>query len=83
MATDLAFRLPHQIEKNVDNVIDRSGTSTYKLQISHLSWFVPIVTPELITMAKLQTYLASGATVPYIVSSYNVYRTNIRDDENV
>jgi hypothetical protein len=34
-------------------------------------------------MAKLQTYLASGATVPYIVSSYNVYRTNIRDDENV
>jgi hypothetical protein len=44
-----------------DNVIHRSETGTYKFEISHLSWFVPIVTP-LTTMAKVETYLASGAT---------------------
>jgi hypothetical protein len=56
--------LPHEIEleKNLDdNVIHRSGTESYKFVISHLSWFVPIVTPSLTTMAKLETYLTSGS----------------------
>jgi hypothetical protein len=78
--------LPHEIEleKNLDdNVIHRSGTDTYKFEISHLSWFVPIVTPSLTTMAKLETYLATGAINSLFWESYNVYRTDIRDDKNV
>ena len=78
--------LPHEIEleKNLnDNVIHRSGIGTYKFEISHLSWFVPIITPSLTIMAKLETYLASSAINSLYWESYNVYRTDIRDDKNV
>jgi hypothetical protein len=78
--------LPHEIEleKNLDdNVIHRPGTGTYKFEISHLSWFVSIVTPSLTTMANLETYLASGATSSLFWESYNVYRTDIKEDKNV
>jgi hypothetical protein len=34
-------------------------------------------------MAKLETYLASGATNSLYCESYNVYRTDIWDDKNV
>jgi hypothetical protein len=78
--------LPHEIDlkRNLDiNVIHRSGTGTYKFEILHLSWFIPIVTPSLTKMAKLETYLASGATISLYWESYNVYRTDIRDYENL
>jgi hypothetical protein len=78
--------LPHEIEleKNLDdNVIHKFGTGSYKFEISHLSWFVPIVTPSLTTMAKIETYLASGSINSLYWESYNVYRTDIRDDKNV
>ncbi len=78
--------LPHEIEleRNFDdNIIHRSGSNNYKFEISHLSLFVPIVTPSLTTMAKLETYLASGATNSLYCESYNVYRTDIWDDKNV
>ncbi len=57
--------LPHEIEleRNLDeNVIHRFGSDSFKFEISHLSWFVPVATPSLTTMAKLETYLASGAS---------------------
>jgi hypothetical protein len=72
-----------ELERNLDdNIIHRSGSNNYKFEISHLSWFVPIVTPSLTTMVKLETYLASGATNSLYWESYNVYRTDIRDDKN-
>ncbi len=67
-------------DDNDDNVIHRSSAGTYKFEISHLSWFVPIVTP-LTTMAKVETYLTSSATSSLFWESYNVYRTDIRDDK--
>jgi hypothetical protein len=78
--------LPHEIEleRNLDdNIIHRSGKVKYKFEILHLSWFVPIVTPSLTTMAKIETYLASGESSSLYWESYNVYRTDIRDDKNV
>jgi hypothetical protein len=82
-----AFKgLPHEIEleRNLDdNIIHKFGTGSYKFEISHLSWFVPIVTPSLTTMAKIETYLASGSINSLYWESYNAYRTDIRDDKNV
>jgi len=81
--------LPHEIEleRNLDkNIIHRAGPrldDSFKFEISHLSWFVPVVTPSLTTLAKLETYLASGATNSLYWESYNVYRTDIRNDKNV
>lgn len=77
--------LPHEIEleKNLDdNIIQTTDDNSYQFQISHLSWFVPVVTPSLITLAKLETYLASGATNSLYWESYNVYRSDIRADKN-
>jgi hypothetical protein len=48
--------LPHEIEleRNLDyNVIHKSGADSFKFEISHLTWFVPFVTPSLTAMAKL------------------------------
>ena len=78
--------LPHEIEleRNLDdNIIHKSAaTGAYKFEISHLSWFVPVVTPSVMTLAKLEAYLATGATSSLFWESYNVYRTDIRNDKN-
>ena len=77
--------LPHEIEleRNLDeNAIHKSGSGTYKFEITHLSWFVPVVTPSVTTLAKLETYLATGASNSLFWESYNVYRTDIRNDKS-
>ena len=80
--------LPHEIEleRNHDNnIIHKTGTGpdSYKFEITHLSWFVPILKPSLATEARLETYLASGASSLLYWESYNVYRTDIRNDKSV
>ncbi len=77
--------LTHQIEleKNIEhNFIHKSDTSasSYKFEISHISWFVPIVTPALKSLAKLESQLASLASSSLCWESYNVYMTDVRTD---
>ena len=77
--------LPHEIEleRNLDdNIIHKLGANTYKFEITHLSWFVPVVIPSLTMLARLETSLASGASSLLYWESYNVYRTDIRNDKN-
>ena len=72
-----------QLKKNSDkNIIHRADTTDYKVIISHLSWWVPIVTPSSDTLVKLETYLASEATTTLFWEAMTVYRSDIRKDKN-
>ena len=76
--------LPHEIDlrRNQDsNILHRTGTTDYKLEINHLTWVIPIVTPSLFTLSKNETYLASSFSNSLARESYNIYRSDRRDDK--
>jgi hypothetical protein len=76
--------LPHEIEleRNLDdNLIHRFGVSNFKFEISHLSLF-RLILLHWKQIKKLETYLADVANSLFW-KSYNVYRTDVRDDKNV
>src|SRR3990167_28373 len=53
-----------------------------KFQINFMSWWVPILKPNLTTLARLESELTSGASAKLFWEGVSVYRSDARNDQH-
>jgi hypothetical protein len=80
-----AFRgLKHTIkfDKNYNaNMIHAKTDVRAKFQINFMSWWMPILKPNLTTLARLETELASGVATKLYWENISVFRSDARNDQ--
>jgi hypothetical protein len=64
------------------NMVHASGDIKAKFQINFMSWWVPILKPNLMTLARLEAELAAGDSVKLFWESISVYRSDARNDQH-
>ena len=81
-----SFRgLKHTVkfDKNYNaSMIHASADIKAKFQVNFMSWWVPILKPNLVTLARLEGELASGASAKLFWEGVSVYRSDARNDQH-